>query len=264
MSLEISKLENARERGDKIIARCPACAEHGRDEKGEHLVIMPDGRFGCVVYPGAAGKEHRKEIFALAGKRQTRGSLHMQVRRPASGSLPKVAGKPVDLGHLGTLGTGFTNPCAIGDPTADEGEEQHVQGLSVGRNASQASQPVPEGTEPGEFARAIDPDAALAFMRQLVGDRMSEWSRRFETVQAAIDCMLLGWHLEDSDLAFRLRNVDRDTAALASLHAGMVLAGAIMAGQPPSEAGMTAADAFCEILNITPPDIQHSNADCPF
>ena len=35
------------------------------DEKGEHLVIMPDGRFGCVTYPGAAGKEHRQRIYAL-------------------------------------------------------------------------------------------------------------------------------------------------------------------------------------------------------
>jgi hypothetical protein len=71
MSLDPSKLENARQCGKKIIARCPACAEDGHDEKGEHLVIMPDGRFGCVTCPGAAGKQHRQRIYALAGDKTT-------------------------------------------------------------------------------------------------------------------------------------------------------------------------------------------------
>ena len=37
------------------------------DEKGEHLVIRDDGRWGCVVNSGATGKAHRKRVFALAG-----------------------------------------------------------------------------------------------------------------------------------------------------------------------------------------------------
>ena len=85
MSLDLSRIENARQRGEKIIARCPACAEHGHDEKGEHLVIMPDGRFGCVTCPGAAGKEHRQRIHALAGDKTTsrRGACMIRVRKPA-------------------------------------------------------------------------------------------------------------------------------------------------------------------------------------
>jgi hypothetical protein len=74
MSLDVSKLENARERGGKIIARCPACAEADSDHKGEHLVVNEDGRFGCVIYPGDGpeAKEHRRRIFALCGDREIR------------------------------------------------------------------------------------------------------------------------------------------------------------------------------------------------
>jgi hypothetical protein len=143
MSLDPSKLENARERGGKIVARCPACAELGHDEKGEHLVIMPDGRFGCVVNPGTSGKEHRKEIFALAGK-GTRGSLHTRVRRPFSASLPKIAGRPIYLGRPGTLGTDVSNPRATRESSLGSGgdEEISAHARSAGVNASQASQPV--------------------------------------------------------------------------------------------------------------------------
>ena len=89
MSLDISKLENVRKRGGKVIARCPACAEAGHDQKGEHLVINADGRFGCVVYPGdsADAKEHRKRIFALCGDRE----------------IKPLAVHPSGLGRLGRL-----------------------------------------------------------------------------------------------------------------------------------------------------------------
>ena len=71
MSLDTSKLENVH---GKVIARCPACAEGGHDQKGEHLVINADGSFGCVLYPGdsADAKAHRKRIFALCGDRTTK------------------------------------------------------------------------------------------------------------------------------------------------------------------------------------------------
>jgi len=39
MSLNIEQLENAKYRGSRTIARCPACAEQGNDNKGEHLSI---------------------------------------------------------------------------------------------------------------------------------------------------------------------------------------------------------------------------------
>lgn len=68
MSLLLSCLEKVRELGNGVTqARCPACAEGGRDRAGEHLRIYPDGRFGCCVYP--KDHEHRKRIFALAGDR---------------------------------------------------------------------------------------------------------------------------------------------------------------------------------------------------
>lgn len=50
-----------------MIARCPACVEIGQDKKGNHLILYDDGRFGCIRYQGADGKEHRKRIFQLVG-----------------------------------------------------------------------------------------------------------------------------------------------------------------------------------------------------
>ncbi len=67
MGLNLEKLENVKRKGSRIIARCPACAEKGRDNKGEHLFIDEYGRFSCVVYPSEAGSEHRKRIFRLVG-----------------------------------------------------------------------------------------------------------------------------------------------------------------------------------------------------
>ena len=66
MSLDIKRLENVQTKaGGKIIARCPACAVYGGDEKGEHLFVNTDGRYGCVVHPG--DKSHNKSVFALVG-----------------------------------------------------------------------------------------------------------------------------------------------------------------------------------------------------
>lgn len=81
MSLDIKKLENVSEKFDeKIIARCPACAQEGGDQKGEHLVIFPDGKFGCVKYEGDAA--HRNKIHSLAGdgKRRQHTPVKLAVR----------------------------------------------------------------------------------------------------------------------------------------------------------------------------------------
>ena len=74
MSLNLSKIQNVRTRGKKIVGRCPACAEIGHDKKGEHLVINEDGRFGCVVSSGNSpeARAHRKRIFELCGDRAIR------------------------------------------------------------------------------------------------------------------------------------------------------------------------------------------------
>ena len=65
--LDLGKLEKLHERGGKHVARCPACAETDNDRKGEHLFIAPNGRFGCVQFPGSDGERHRKRIFELVG-----------------------------------------------------------------------------------------------------------------------------------------------------------------------------------------------------
>ena len=130
MSLDAAKLENVRELAGGIVqARCPACAEDGHDRTGEHLRIYPDGRFGCCVHP--KDKEHRKRIFALAGRklhRSSPGTFTVRIKTSAAGttaksvkaalvisSLPAPSAEPRHGGQspapastgdgLGTLGT---------------------------------------------------------------------------------------------------------------------------------------------------------------
>lgn len=70
--IDQSKLENVKHRADgSFKARCPQCAVEGSDKSGNHLLIKPDGKFGCAVYPGSAGDEHRKQIFALVGIKES-------------------------------------------------------------------------------------------------------------------------------------------------------------------------------------------------
>ena len=69
MSLDLSKLEHVRERGGRIIAQCPACAEEGADRSGEHLVIWEAGAgpFSCITHAGPHGHAHRRRIAQLVG-----------------------------------------------------------------------------------------------------------------------------------------------------------------------------------------------------
>jgi hypothetical protein len=70
MPLNIHQLEKARRSGNGVvIARCPACAAAGQDHQGNHLKVYPDGRFGCVLFPGKEGRLHRQHIFQLVGDR---------------------------------------------------------------------------------------------------------------------------------------------------------------------------------------------------
>ena len=92
MSLDLTRLENVHEEGGKALARCPACAERGMDTSGEHLIIQPDGRFGCVVHPGPGGKPHRQRIAKLAG---TRGVPVIKVRVAAPASANAGASLPI-------------------------------------------------------------------------------------------------------------------------------------------------------------------------
>ncbi len=66
MALDISKLVAVKDQGGgKIVAQCPSCQSQGSDLHGKnHLVVYPDGRFGCAVDDSP---EHRKHIWALVG-----------------------------------------------------------------------------------------------------------------------------------------------------------------------------------------------------
>jgi hypothetical protein len=67
MKLDLTKIEGLSRGAEKSIGRCPACAENGCDRKQEHLVIYPNGSFGCVAHQG--DKEHNRRILSLAGVR---------------------------------------------------------------------------------------------------------------------------------------------------------------------------------------------------
>jgi hypothetical protein len=115
MSLDISKLQNVCGRGKKIIARCPACAESGHDNKGEHLIVNAEGRFACVVYPGdsADAREHRKRIFSLCGDRAVKPLDVRPARetecagRLGRGIESETAVAALKSGLLGRLGREF-------------------------------------------------------------------------------------------------------------------------------------------------------------
>jgi len=65
-SLDLEKLTLFRKSDSGFIwAACPACRKAGEDSIGNHLLITPEGKFGCAKYPKHKG--HRKEIWALAG-----------------------------------------------------------------------------------------------------------------------------------------------------------------------------------------------------
>ncbi len=95
--LDLSKLEKARRLAGGIVqARCPACAEAGRDRAGEHLRIFPDGRFGCCVAAGE--KEHRRRIFALTGIKTPRSLMLRQPASPPCGEACSIKACLIEFG----------------------------------------------------------------------------------------------------------------------------------------------------------------------
>ncbi len=101
MSLDVKRLEKVRELPGGIVqARCPACAEGGGDQKGEHLRVYPDGRFGCCVHP--KDREHRRRIHALVGASTPRV---IEVRLATANT-----GGTALRGILGRLGRVFQSP----------------------------------------------------------------------------------------------------------------------------------------------------------
>lgn len=103
MGLDQFRLEKVRHRGSNTVARCPACAETGGDRKGEHLFITDSGQFGCVLFPGQDGQQHRQRIFELAGEESMK-QKGFEIRKTISTSSTerKVIQKDI-LGHLGRI-----------------------------------------------------------------------------------------------------------------------------------------------------------------
>ena len=141
MSLNLAKLEKVRHLGNGAVeARCPACAEGGHDRKGEHLLIKPDGRFGCCANP--KDSDHRKRIFALAGDSSPR-SIKVKV------AGVRVAAPAVRSGVLGRLGRVFATPAKTAiTPDASDGvngvqpESEEIRTLRTGSvNSIQDGQP---------------------------------------------------------------------------------------------------------------------------
>ena len=88
--IDKSKLTNVKDKANGCFtARCPACHKDGSDKSGNHLYVLEDGKFGCVVYPKESGADHRRRIFALVGIKS--GTLGTPI------SIPRVCRKKVTI-----------------------------------------------------------------------------------------------------------------------------------------------------------------------
>jgi hypothetical protein len=98
MSLKIELLEKVRIRAGKVTARCPACAELGGDQHGNHLFIADEGRgaFGCIAFAGIGGGPHRKRVWELVGtsEQPNEASLSALEARLAARKNPRKLALP--------------------------------------------------------------------------------------------------------------------------------------------------------------------------
>ncbi|XHR28443.1 MAG: hypothetical protein ACFUZC_21315 [Chthoniobacteraceae bacterium] len=105
MGFDLKKLENVRESGGKVTARCPACVQDGGDAKGEHLVVYRDGKYGCVAHP--KDKEHARAIFRLVGIRADKPVVPcLNIRRVIIPDSTAI----MEIGRLGRPGPGKRSP----------------------------------------------------------------------------------------------------------------------------------------------------------
>lgn len=111
MGLKIEMLVGAKTKGDgSIEAQCPACAATGGDTDERHLIVFPDGAYGCVAYQGDT--VHNKEIYSIVGEKTQRAPVVVKVRKAAPNPpknnakevlkklRPTSTGKPGDLGAI--------------------------------------------------------------------------------------------------------------------------------------------------------------------
>ncbi len=64
MNLDISKLQCVKRTPNGLTARCPVCAKSGDDKTGNHLSVLNDGRFNCIV-GSAQDPSHNRAIRAI-------------------------------------------------------------------------------------------------------------------------------------------------------------------------------------------------------
>ena len=109
--LNQNRLEKVRRINGKTTAQCPACHEAGGDKQGNHLILTSDGKFGCVLFQGSEGHNHRQRIFELVGDREKTGwesspTTHSNDRRQIS-----PIGNPFvkSFGRLGRVNSRFTH-----------------------------------------------------------------------------------------------------------------------------------------------------------
>lgn len=161
MGMDISRLEKVKQRGASVIARCPACAEEGHDDAGEHLYVNGDGKFGCVLYPGKEGHQHRKRIFELAGVKDS-PACGIAVKIPF---YPQVTGSTVIknniLGHLGHLNLTLTRSENIINDNNNNGNIRIELKKSVPTVPTSAQESLSSGiftAEEVRFLIGIDPE----------------------------------------------------------------------------------------------------------
>lgn len=244
MSLDPSKLENARQCEQKIIARCPACAQQGHDQKGNHLVIMPDGRFGCVTCPGAGGKKHRQKIYALAGDKTASCQIasNIRVHRPVLPESPEIAVSSPDPGQVGTAGTPFSNPRATDKTEMDHDDNKESPAQKDSDLASQASHGVPEVMDELERIFAVTKKMLGGLAPYIVQgiEQQREWLELSGWVELA----------DDSETIRALKRTPTNMQAVAAFHVGIMVMAALKAGADDETTGIIATDAVRGLLRI--------------
>lgn len=98
-------IQNAKTGDDgKIVGGCPACSEKGHDGKKNHLVVYPDGGFGCIAQKG--NKDHNRRILELIGTTiKVDASPYPRIE-----IIPCVVPKRRVLGEFGRLGRCISTP----------------------------------------------------------------------------------------------------------------------------------------------------------
>jgi hypothetical protein len=164
MSLDLGKLEKARQERGRTIARCPACAEEGKDQKGQHLFIGPDGKFGCILFPGAEGAGHRKRIWELVGAKEDVKVKSFVVNGREEGKGFEIRGRSVKASLMrpfGTVGTPLAESIRV---AKDEGTDLGTVGTGIPKLRACGSPIVPEGMEEGLDKKTVVPSYSKKFM----------------------------------------------------------------------------------------------------